>query len=158
MCLGTVTAGRIATPLEPIVGCFVNPLALVFRGVPEQDPGELLSSSAEALTSAMEHGRTPFDELVRLLNPDRDRHPWFQTWVVLQNEPPRAVLGDRVVLEPVRVPKPRTGLDLVVEAFPRPDGGWRVFVAWRADCVDEVAAKALIEGLRAASTELAGLP
>ncbi len=157
MCLGTVTAGRIVSSVEPVVGCFVNPLALVLRAVPQQESEQLLSNAAEALTSAMEHGRTPFDELVRLLGPDRDRHPWFQTWVVLQNEPPRAALGDRVTLEPVRVPQPRTSLDLLVEAIPQPHGGWRVLLAWRADCVDEVAAKALLEGLRAAITEVAAL-
>lgn len=157
MCLGTVTAGRIVSALEPVVGCFVNPLPLVLADVSRQDPGKLLSSSAEALTSAMEHGRTSFDELVRLLGPDRGRHPWFQTWVVLQNEPPRAVLGDGIALEPVRVPKPRTGLDLVVEAIPRPDGGWRVLLGWRADCVQEAAGRALLEGLRAAFAELAAL-
>lgn len=158
MCLGTVTAGRFATALEPVIGCFVNPLALVLGGVPRQSPGQLMSSSAEALTAAMEHGRTPFDELVRLLGPDRGRHPWFQTWVVLQNEPPRARLGERLTLEPIRVPKPRTSLDLVVEAIPLPGGGWRVLLAWRADCVEEAEAQALLEGLRVAFAELAALP
>ncbi|SEG94202.1 HxxPF-repeated domain-containing protein [Actinacidiphila yanglinensis] len=157
VCLGTVTAGRSVTALEPVVGCFVNPVALVLGGVCGQSPGESMRSTAEALTSAMEHGRTPFDELVRLLGPDRERHPWFQTWVVLQNEPPRAHLGEAMWLDPVRVPKPRTGLDLVVEAIPRPDGGWRVLVAWRADVVAGSSAEALRTELRAAFGGLADL-
>ncbi|MFD4257578.1 condensation domain-containing protein [Streptomyces sp. NPDC058534] len=157
LCLGTVTAGRVATALEPVIGCFINPLALVLQGVSEQTAGELLSSSAEVLTSAMEHGRTPFNEVVRLLGPDRSRHPWFQAWVVLQNDPPRAVLDDTVVLEAVRVPQPRSSLDLLVEAIPRPDGGWRVYLAWRADCIDEVTGMTLLKGLRTAFTDMAAL-
>ncbi|MEK8174891.1 hypothetical protein NKH77_55020 [Streptomyces sp. M19] len=44
----------------------------------------LLERVAGSVVSALEHGRVPFDALVRHLSPPRERHPWFQAWSVLQ--------------------------------------------------------------------------
>jgi hypothetical protein len=158
LCLGTVTAGRSAAALEPVVGCFVNPLVLPLTGVRRRGGAELPAHAAESLTSAMAHADLAFDELVRELGPDRSRHPWFQAWAVLQHQPPHTWLDERVRLESVRVPPPCTSLELVVEAFPQSDGGWEVVAARREDGIDEATAGGLLCALGTAFAELATQP
>ncbi|WP_188303684.1 condensation domain-containing protein, partial [Streptomyces sp. CBMA123] len=153
--LGTVTDGRSARALEPVVGYFVNPLAVPLPGARDLTDAALLRHTADAVVSALEHGRTPFDELVRLLKPPRGRHPWFQAWAVLQKRPPRGEFAPGLRLEPVRVPPPRTAHELLVEAVPRGDGGWDLITSRRADVLGEARAEEFTDRLHRALGEFA---
>ena len=83
VCVGTVTAAGFDPATDEVVGHLVNAFAVPLRGL--RRPAEpVLTAAAEQLLDGLEHARTPFDELVRELRPDRDRHPWFEAWVVLQ--------------------------------------------------------------------------
>ncbi|WP_393060970.1 amino acid adenylation domain-containing protein [Streptomyces sp. LN549] len=150
VCLGTLTAGRALPQLEPLVGYFVNPLALPLAGVPDLEPTALLRAAAEAVGSALDHARTPFDRLVHELRPVRDRHPWFQAWAVLHGPAVRGRLGDRVTLGTLRIRPPRTRFELMVEAFPQSDGSWELIVFRRADGLDDLTAVRLVAELTAA--------
>jgi mycobactin peptide synthetase MbtE len=150
VCLGTLTMGRDHPQLEPLVGYFVNPLAVPMRGVPELTDGELLTAAGESVAAVLEHSRTPFDRLVFELRPNRERNPWFQAWAVLHRAKPSGRLGASTTLESVPIRAPRTSFELMVEAFPRSGGGWDLTISQRADGIDADTHQAVVSELRTA--------
>ncbi|MEU3456520.1 amino acid adenylation domain-containing protein [Micromonospora sp. NPDC006766] len=79
--IGVLTAGRDSTETAPLIGMFVNPVAL--RCDVSGDPtfAELLGRVRDGLVDAMEHGQTPFQKIVEAVAPQRDPsvQPIFQT-------------------------------------------------------------------------------
>ncbi|PYU05408.1 MAG: hypothetical protein DMG33_11100, partial [Acidobacteria bacterium] len=85
--VGSTTAGRKRAEVEPLLGCFINPLALridlsgnpIFR--------ELLSRVRGVVLDALAHEDVPFPYVVRELRhrPDPSRNPLFQ--VILSQQP-----------------------------------------------------------------------
>lgn len=85
--IGIPTAGRTSTTYDEIVGFFVN--TLVIRNRLDGDPTftEVLARTREACLGAFAHQDVPFDDVVRVVNPDRvsQRNPIFRVMMVLQN-------------------------------------------------------------------------
>ena len=79
--VGVSTAGRDNPELTPLIGMFVNPVAL--RCDVSGDPtfAALLGRVRNGLIDAMEHGQTPFQKIVEAVDPQRDPsvQPIFQT-------------------------------------------------------------------------------
>ncbi|MFE4972092.1 amino acid adenylation domain-containing protein [Kitasatospora sp. NPDC056651] len=154
--LGTVTAGRSGPVPESTVGYFVNPFAVRLAAKPDEDAGTVLARAVRLVVDGLDHARTPFDEVVGRLAPARGRHPFFQTFVVLQLPPPSGTLGPGVELTPLRVRPPRTALELVIEAIPGTDGSWTVVTQWREDGIGADTAARLEAELRRCLAETAG--
>nr|WP_231515113.1 non-ribosomal peptide synthetase [Paenibacillus sp. UNC217MF] len=85
--VGTPIAGRSHTELEPILGMFVNTLAIRNAPVGEKTFREYLQGVKENTLSAYENQDYPFEDLVGKLDVPRDvsRNPIFDTMFVLQN-------------------------------------------------------------------------
>ncbi|MEO6196442.1 MAG: amino acid adenylation domain-containing protein [Thermoanaerobaculia bacterium] len=85
--VGTPIAGRNRLETEPLIGFFVNTLALPSRL--GDDPGfsELLKRTREESLSAFAHQDVPFEKLVEEIAPHRnvDRTPFFDVLFALQN-------------------------------------------------------------------------
>ncbi|WP_404529681.1 amino acid adenylation domain-containing protein [Paenibacillus sp. RC253] len=85
--VGTPMAGRTHVDTEPLIGMFVNTLAI--RNYPSAEKSflTLLQEVKDTMTSAFEHQSYPFEELVDKLHLKRDisRTPLFDTMLVLQN-------------------------------------------------------------------------
>ncbi|WP_416654229.1 non-ribosomal peptide synthase/polyketide synthase [Bacillus amyloliquefaciens] len=85
--VGSPIAGRPHADLEPIIGMFVNTLAM--RNYPEKGKtfSQYLSEVKENALKAYEHQDYPFEALIDQLNITRDlsRNPLFDTMFVLQN-------------------------------------------------------------------------
>ncbi|WP_051250928.1 non-ribosomal peptide synthetase [Paenibacillus harenae] len=85
--VGTPVAGRPHADVEPIIGMFVNTLAL--RSYPESSKtfGQLLEEVKQSALAALDNQHYPFNTLVEKLNLPRDlsRNPLFDTMFSLQN-------------------------------------------------------------------------
>jgi Condensation domain len=89
MVIGVPMAGRVRTEFEPLIGFFVNNLALRLdlRGNPTF--AELVGRIHDAVLDAHEHQAYPFERLVDLIGANRrhDRAPVYQVVFNLQNNP-----------------------------------------------------------------------
>jgi hypothetical protein len=87
--IGVPVANRARPEFEPLIGCFINMVAV--RGDLSGNPTflELLTRTRETALAAFLHPEVPFSEVVRHLRPKRsaNRTPWFQIQLVLQNYP-----------------------------------------------------------------------
>ncbi|SCL72255.1 amino acid adenylation domain-containing protein [Micromonospora citrea] len=79
--VGVSTAGRDTAEVAPLIGMFVNPVALRCDLTGDPTFAELLGRVRGGLVDAMEHGSTPFQKIVEAVAPQRDPsvQPIFQT-------------------------------------------------------------------------------
>ncbi|MFK4303786.1 amino acid adenylation domain-containing protein/non-ribosomal peptide synthase protein (TIGR01720 family) [Paenibacillus sp. RC254] len=100
--VGTPVAGRTHVDMEPLIGMFVNTLAI------RTDPqGELtftnyLGHVKETMLSAYENQEYPFEQLIHRLgiSAPANRHPLFNTFFVLQNMNAEAIHSSSLRMEP----------------------------------------------------------
>ncbi|HVI46039.1 MAG TPA: amino acid adenylation domain-containing protein [Chitinophaga sp.] len=101
ICIGGAVAGRAHTELEPLIGFFVNTLAL--RSDLSGNPAFniFLQQVKNTLLDAYEHQDVPFGKVVEAVVKERDqsRNPLFNTMFVFQNVPamPDLRIGDVVI-------------------------------------------------------------
>ncbi len=99
--IGSPIANRNFAELEPLIGFFVNTLAL--RGDLSGDPSfrELVARVKEVCLQAYAHQDIPFEKLVEELQPERSLSysPIFQVLFALQNAPMRALQLPGIKLE-----------------------------------------------------------
>jgi non-ribosomal peptide synthetase component F len=93
--VGTAAANRNRIETEPLLGCFVNTLALPLDLAGDPGFGELLERVRRVVVGAYAHQDLPFEKLVEDLNPDRrSAQPLFQTFFLLQPRPPELRLAE----------------------------------------------------------------
>jgi amino acid adenylation domain-containing protein len=87
--VGTPIANRTRVEIEPLIGFFVNTLALRVRFEGDPTFAELVERVKRVSVAAFDHQDLPFEKVVEVLNPVRDtsRSPVFQAMFVLQNTP-----------------------------------------------------------------------
>ncbi len=131
--VGTPIANRSQVETEPLVGCFINSLALRTDVSGNPTLRELLGRVRSTALDAFANQDVPFEKLVEVLQPDRDgsRAPIFQALFSVQNVPfeePR--LGN---LDLELVPLAETSrYDLTFELYERVHG-LEVWIEYRRD-------------------------
>ena len=85
--VGCPVAGRLSSDLEPIIGMFVNTLAIPVRLSEDAAFTEVLADTRRAVLGGLEHQELPFEQLVGHLGIARDvsRSPLVQTLLVVHN-------------------------------------------------------------------------
>ncbi|MEW1749997.1 non-ribosomal peptide synthase/polyketide synthase [Streptomyces angustmyceticus] len=135
--VGTVASGRERPELEHLVGMFVNTLVLRSR-VPGDLPFTALLSEVRAtVLDAFAHQDVPFEQLVDVLQPERDtsRTPLFQVMVALHNLGGEAPHLPGLDVETVQPPGRHAAFDLGFDFVER-DGGLTGYVEYNTDLFD----------------------
>ncbi|MBD0378730.1 non-ribosomal peptide synthetase [Paenibacillus sedimenti] len=116
--IGTPIAGRPRAELEPVIGMFVNTLALRNRSEGGQTFKQFLASVKDTTLSAFEHQDYPFEAIVEKLNMARDlsRNPLFDTMFSMQNISVRAAQLDDLQFTPYETESRIAKFDLSMEA------------------------------------------
>ena len=122
--VGTATANRPRADLEPLVGPFVNTLALRL-GVDTAAPFTALQAEVKRVAvDTLAHQDVPFQKVVEAVNPPRDlsRSPIFQTMFVLQNMPIPRLRLTGLEVEPMPIDVETLEVDLSLELLDLPSG------------------------------------
>ncbi|MFL6236020.1 MAG: amino acid adenylation domain-containing protein, partial [Thermoanaerobaculia bacterium] len=114
--LGSTVAGRDRRELEPLIGFFVNTLAMRADLSGRPSFRELLSRVREVALGALSHQYLPFEKLVEELQPERDlsRSPLFQVVFQLQNVISTALELPGLTLSPVEASSQTAKFDIVL--------------------------------------------
>ena len=88
-CIGTPIAGRTNSQLEPLMGCFVNMLAIKSQHESDENFIQLLEKTRLTTQAAFAHQDIPFEQVVKEVVTDRNLSltPIFQVMFSLQNMP-----------------------------------------------------------------------
>ncbi|MGH8020262.1 MAG: amino acid adenylation domain-containing protein, partial [Opitutaceae bacterium] len=154
--VGTAVAGRAVPATEPLIGCFINMLALRadLRGEPTFR--ELLQRVRDRMLAAFEHEQLPIDRLVadrRVKDPRSGLV--YETALVAHNTPPPIPRLADLAIETLPKPEALARLDLLVTMEPR-EAGMELLVEYRTDLFDESTVRRWMQHfeilLRAATT------
>jgi amino acid adenylation domain-containing protein len=112
--LGTASAGRAHQEIEPLIGFFVNTLALRIRMEDNPSFADLVRQVHDNTVEAHEHADVPFERLVEELAPTRDRSfsPIFQSALVMQNLPRDISEKGSIQVDPILVDNGTAKYDL----------------------------------------------
>jgi amino acid adenylation domain-containing protein len=115
--IGTPVANRMRTEVEPLIGFFVNTLALRIDLSGRPGVGELVRRVHRSTLAAQSHQDIPFEQVIEAVNPPRSmaHTPLFQLMLVWQNnEQAGLALGD-VELQGMPVEQARAQFDANLE-------------------------------------------
>ncbi|HWZ46035.1 MAG TPA: amino acid adenylation domain-containing protein [Candidatus Saccharimonadales bacterium] len=122
--LGTFTAGRKRAEFEPLMGYFVNPLALRVDLSGRLTFADLLARIRGVVLDALAHDDVPFVRVVRELQtrPDTSRNPLFQIALSQQPKMPEIAPGWNLATEEICNGGSKLDLIVVID-----DRGDRIF-------------------------------
>ncbi|WP_159080352.1 condensation domain-containing protein [Nocardia suismassiliense] len=148
-------AGRTRSAVEPLVGCFLNTLALRTEIDPEETFTALVARVGKTVLSAHANQDLPFEKVIEAMVPTRDmsRTPLAQVMFNYLNTPPPSL--DMAGLDVELVDAPRTtakmDFDLTVDET---DGPTKLTLEYSADLYD---APTAVRALRHYATALASI-
>ncbi len=122
--IGSPIANRNRRELEPLVGFFVNTLALRLRSLSDDLPfASLVAQHSATARDAFDHQDMPFERVVDDLAPDRDQAhaPVFQTAFALQNAPRSALELAGLTLRPVPLDNGTSKFDIFLSVEEQED-------------------------------------
>ncbi|MBP9801033.1 MAG: amino acid adenylation domain-containing protein, partial [Sterolibacterium sp.] len=121
--IGTPVANRPRTEFEPIVGFFVNTLALRLRIDPDRDLPSLLHTAREQTLAAYARQDVPFEHVVDAVKPPRSmsHSPLFQVMLAWQNTPQAPIDLPDLTLAPLPRPLPVAPFDLTFNLYEADD-------------------------------------
>ncbi|HKX19634.1 MAG TPA: amino acid adenylation domain-containing protein [bacterium] len=135
--VGAPIANRNRVELEPLIGFFVNTLAMRGDLSGDRTFRELLGQMRKVALDAYDHQELPFEKLVEALRPERSlsRMPLIQVLFVLHDpgEPRLALSGLQTA--PVEVNTGTAKFDLTLSVGERP-AGLRVSLEYNTDLYD----------------------
>ncbi len=117
--LGTLVANREHPALAPMVGFFVNVLALRTDLSGNPSFKQLLARSKQTLLDAYSHQQLPFERIIDVLEPARtlSHHPIFQVMLVLQNNPQSQLAFEQLQVAEVKGSNPVALYDLTLNVM-----------------------------------------
>ncbi|WP_173005854.1 non-ribosomal peptide synthetase [Labrenzia sp. THAF82] len=136
--IGTPVAGRTAPGSEALIGFFVNTMALRLdlSGMPDRD--ELLSRVHGVVSDGLEHGDTPFEQVVDALDVARSlsQAPVFQAMFAWQSQETAALSLERMTARSLDMGLAQAKFDVTLSLAPQADGSISGALEYDADLFD----------------------
>ncbi|MDC6126578.1 condensation domain-containing protein, partial [Burkholderia gladioli] len=153
--IGTPVANRQQAELEPLIGFFVNTLALRVRLEDDPDVAGLLQQVRQTALDAYAHQDLPFEQVVEAVQPPRSlsHSPIFQAMISLNNTPAHALELPGLQLETLAQAHVTTQFDLSLSLVDE-DGIISGDLEYASDLFDASTVERLIANLQ---TLLAGM-
>lgn len=124
--VGVPVAGRNHSETEHLIGLFMNTLVMSCDFTTDPTFRQLLAQVKQVTLQAFSHQELPFEKIVEVLHPVREKNTWplFQVVLNFRNlPPPRSHATDSLIIEPFSFECGMIGgLDLSLEIITRPDG------------------------------------
>ncbi|WP_266169313.1 non-ribosomal peptide synthetase [Dyella subtropica] len=122
--IGTPSANRGRREIEPLIGFFVNTLALRIDLSGQTTASELLSRVRRNALAAQDHQDLPFEQVVDIAHPSRslDHTPLFQVLFAWQSNDEGRFELPGLVVEPVEMPLDTIHFDLELHLQEKDDG------------------------------------
>ena len=133
--VGSPIGGRNSPEIEPLIGFFLNSIALRIDVSGDPSFRDLLARVKTVTLGAYEHQELPFEKLVEELQPERSPsyNPIFQVMLALRTDS-ETRLGDLEV-SPFVVPQQTAKVDLTLFVMEKPEG-LRVTFEYNTDLFD----------------------
>ncbi|MCW3815757.1 amino acid adenylation domain-containing protein [Micromonospora sp. DR5-3] len=149
ICVGTPVAGRVRAELEPMVGFFVNMLALRTTVDDSWSFTDLLAQVRRTSLEAYDRQEVPFERVVDAINVPRDlsRNPLFQVMFNLLNVPEQGKLRmGGLHVAPLDIEPGITQQDLALYAYEL-DEGLRLRLEYNCALFDAATAEQMMAHL-----------
>lgn len=143
--VGSTIAGRDQAKVEPLIGFFINTVALRTDLSGNPTFRQVLVQVRNTTLDAYGHQAAPFDRVIAEVQPQRDasRHPIFQVLFVLQNLPERNLALDGLRVRSLGDGKATAKMDLSLN-LRQVDGALRGTLEYATDLFDETTVRRLI--------------
>lgn len=127
--VGADVANRRRSEFEPLIGFFINLVALRIRLIGDPSFNGILSSVRDVTLAAYDNQDLPFDKLVEVLRPQRStsHSAVFQVKLVFHNVPLTELALPDLRLDSIPIETNRTELDLVLHVYETRQGMRGVF-------------------------------
>ncbi|WP_354359844.1 amino acid adenylation domain-containing protein, partial [Variovorax boronicumulans] len=115
--IGSPSANRGRAEIEPVIGFFVNTLALRIELSGNPSVGELLAQVRATTLAAQAHQDVPFEQVIEALNPVRSmaHQPLFQVWFGWQNTPGGSLVMPGLQLQAIERARRAAQFDLALD-------------------------------------------
>ena len=145
--IGTPAANRVRAEVEPLIGCFVNTLALRLDLAGSPPVSELLRRVRGVTLAAYEHQEAPFEQVIERLQLARDqsRAALFQVMFVFGNNPRVDIAPPGVQLEWSATDRRSSMFDLTL-SLGRAGGRLEARLDYDSDLFDQATAERLAAG------------
>jgi non-ribosomal peptide synthetase component F len=157
--IGSPIANRNRGEIEPLIGFFVNTLALRIDLGGRPTFVDLLARVRRTALEAYAHQDLPFEKLVDALQPERDLslNPLFQVMFALQNAPMGRTELPGLTLEPFETKRAAALFDLVLDLWETGDTLTGV-LEFNTDLFDESTADRIVRNFQTLLREVAADP
>jgi hypothetical protein len=156
--VGTPVAGRPDPAVDPVIGCFINTLAMRTDLSGDPTVAELLSRVRERTLHAYENQDVPFQQVVERVGERTDgRKALFQAWLALQNVPDAPLEMAGLEVEEAADVIEATKFDLTFHLLPAGDR-LELRVEYDTSLFDEERVRGLVEEFSAFFTAAAADP
>ncbi|XXV18932.1 amino acid adenylation domain-containing protein [Sorangium sp. So ce1182] len=122
--IGTPVAGRTRAEIEPLIGFFVNTLAMRIDLAGDPTLAQLLARTRAQVLATQRHQDLSFDQVVEVVKPPRSlsHPPIFQVLFAWQNTPAGALALDGLDLASFEVPQSSSQFDLRLSLYETESG------------------------------------
>jgi amino acid adenylation domain-containing protein len=154
--IGYPVAGRSVAELEQLIGFFVNTLPLRVDLSDQPSFTTLLERVRDDCVRAYQHQEVPFEQIVRVLQPERaaGQVPLIQVMLALRDVPMPEFRLSELALEPLAHPALSTKFDVCLDLVPDGGGGLTASTEYRTSLFEADTIERMMESFRMLLTGL----